>query len=486
MNLDSITSALPRDDRARNFTYVGRRLYAFDSPCYVHDMIRSRPTMVLGSTGYGKTELLLSLAFSDAGKQRPVFFVDGKCSLETLNKLYSYAKLAGRPFYAFMPFQDGDRLTASWNPFVSDVLPISVIADAFINAYADPASVLNRNDPSGAGFYLETQRAVCSGLIRSLHATGLMYCIRDLKILLEDAAELKCIATRLRPEGYPAYGELMRIKGEEGDDFPRTMRRFVNYLGQFNHWAVNSYSPSFTIERIIDEGAVLYAGLPVNTQSVEMSAIGNMLINLLKATSSHLQTKGVGPVKPVSCIVDEAGSFIDSGLAEWICKVRSTNFLLTLGIQTLAQLEGRRKGFGEEIRSNAPNVFMFNPKDQDTAKWFSGLIGAEARRSVTASIQNGSEETGAGSVKLYAEPKVHPDAILSLNCGQCFYSPPVPTDHPPLLAASMLPNPDKSHPLNVYRRPAIPAAARRKGLFLSSKLLKTNFGAGLSAGSGHS
>lgn len=480
-----ITSTLPDDDRRLSYSYLGSRIYAWNADCFVHDSIRTRPTLVLGSTGYGKTELLLSLAFSDMAKKRPVFFIDGKCDLETLHKLHFYAKQANRPFYAFLPFQDGDRLTCSWNPFVSDVLSISTITEAFINSYSDPQQALNRNDPGGAGYYIETQRAVCSNLMRALHSSGYQYSISDIRYLIENSNLLDSkLVPLLKPEGFQSYGELKRLVSKEGRDFPDVMSRFTNFLSQFRHWSVNSYNPTITIERIIDERAVLYAGLPVNSQPVEMAAIGNMLINLLKATSSVLQTKGVGLQTQIGCFADEAGSFVDSGLAEWICKVRSTGFLLSLGLQTLGQLEGRRSGFGSEIRSNAPNVMLFNPKDRPTAEWFSGLVGSEARRSVTASLVDSDVETGSGSVRLNDTPRVHPDAILALNPGQFFYSPPVTTVHPPLLAASMLPAPDSKHPFTQFRRINQFPKAKRRGLFLDAVLHANRFGATSSRGGG--
>jgi Type IV secretory pathway, VirD4 components len=480
---DLIVSSLPDDDRRLSYTFMGRRLYAWNAPLYVHDVVRSRPALVLGSTGFGKSEFMLSLAFSDASKKRPVFFLDGKCDMRTLNKLYFYAKQAQRPFMTLMPFQDGDRHTASWNPFVSSILPISVITEAFVNAYSDPKRALNRNDPSGSGYYIEMQRAVCGNLIRALHSTGYQYCINDLRYLLDNIDILeRVIQPILRPDGHQPYGEVMRLRKEEPDEFPRIIRRFTNYLGQFRHWAINSYNPGFTIERAIDMAAVVYIGLPVDSQPVEMAAIGNMLINLLRATSSHLQTKGIPLQRPVSCIADEAGAFIDSGLAEWICKVRSTGFMLTLGVQTLSQLEGRYEGFGSEVRANSPNIMIYNPRDAQTADWFSKLVGNEARYSITATRKE-DEETGDGTVKLYEAPKVHRDAILSLAPGQFFYNPALSTDHPPLLAAPMLPSPDSRNPAIAYRRTNVFPEARRKGLYLSAILHNRRFGAGVGAGS---
>lgn len=482
MSEDLITSAIPSDERRHSYTYMGSRLYAWNAPLFVHDAVRTRPALVLGSTGFGKSELLTSLAFSDASKNRPVFFLDGKCDVRTMNKLYFYAQKAGRPFNVLMPFQDGDRYSFSWNPFVSNILPISTITEAFINAYSDPKKALNRNDSSGSGFYIETQRAVCSNLIRALHSTGHQYCINDIRYLLVNHELLdRALLPLLKPEGHQPYGELMRLRKDWEHKWGEMVQRFTNYLDQFRHWTINSYNPSFTIERAIDEGAVTYVGLPIDSQPVEMASIGNMLINLLRATSSHLQTKGIRLERPVSCIADEASAFIDSGLAEWICKVRSTGFMLTLGVQTLSQLEGRYDSFGSEVRANSPNLIVFNPRDRPTATWFSQLAGSEARHAVSANTVE-EDETGQGTVRLFEAPKVHPDAILALSPGQFFYAPALTTEYPPLLNAPMLPTPDYGNPEIVFRRRNVFPKAQRRGLFLNAVLSNMRYGAGFSGG----
>lgn len=470
--LPLISSTLPRDDRRLSYSYLGSRLFQLGAPpLYLHDRGRSKPMMVLGSTGQGKTEFLLSLAYSDAARRRPVFFIDGKCELRTMHKLASYCKLTDTPFYTFLPFQQGDRMTCSWSPFISKVLPISTIIEAFINAYADPSALLRRGGSGGGGgegFYIETQRAACSSLMRALHNSGYQYNISDIRMLFEDIPLLQSIVSILKPQSFSAYGELLRLRKEEGDEFPKVMRRFVNHLAIFKHWAVNSYNPTITIEDVIEQRAVLYVGLPVDSQQVAMSAIGNILINLLKATASFIQSSTMGPVAPIGCFIDEAGNFIDAGLADWICKVRSSGFLLTLGLQTLAQLEGRRAGFADEIKANSPNVVMFNPQDADTANWFSTLTGLEARRSRRANLTAGNE-SGDGQLVGTETPMVHRDSVLKLNIGQCYYRPPEPSLHPPLLAASMLPDPSKNNPLLRHRRDNQSPPPSRKGLFLSAK-----------------
>lgn len=474
METPPLTSLTFPDDRKYVYTALGKRLFWKNSPLFVHDSLRTRPMLVLGSTGYGKTEGLISMAFQDAMKGRFVVFIDGKCDESTRNKLYYYChRVAKRPFYALMPFQEMDHLTNSWNPFTTSSLGISTIAESFINAYADPT------EQKGDGqFYLETQRAVFTLLMRTLTSSGFAFSTQDVRYLLEYEDLRQNLGQIVKGSGVQFYGDLIRKCRDEGKGFGKTMQRFVNHLRLFQHWSLNSYNPTIQFDRLMQTDSVVYVGLPVNSEPYLMSAIGNILVNQLKALSANIQTSEKSKRRAISCIIDEAGTFVDLGLAEWICKVRSSGFLLVLGIQTLANLERKRAGFSEEIRANSPNVMMFNPNEEKTAAWFSTLVGQELKTVASANIK-ASDETGDGSIKTTEQKKIPVDALMNLRVGQCFYRPPVPIDRPPLLAVSYLPDPPEKEE-NRHRRLFYESNAEFKGINLAQQIneWRASMGAG--------
>lgn len=425
--------------------------------------------MVIGSTGYGKTEELLSLAYLDAKKGRPVIFIDGKCDESTRDKLYFWChKQAGRPFLTLMPFQSADHLTNSWNPLMSTTLSIGTVAEAFINSYADPSGGSQKG--SDGEYYLEAQRTIFTLLMRTLHSSGLAYSTEDIRYLLEYEETLEALARQIPNKGIQHYNDLLRRRREEGKNFRKMMMRFANFLQMFSHWSLNSYNPTIQLDRLIYTDAVIYVGLPVNSEPYLMSAIGNIMINQLKAISAHMQTTEKSHRRAVTCIIDEAGTFVDTGLAEWICKVRSSGFLMTLGIQNLANLERHRAGFGDEIRSNTPNVMMFNPQDHKTAQWFSTICGHEMKKTVSAGVDaHADSETGAGTVKSVETLKIHPDALLHLRLGQLVYRPPIPVEREPVLAAAYLPDPP-SRPDFKHRRVVPEKKPEFTGIGLSQQI----------------
>ena len=442
---------------------MGARLFSpGHPPLYARDTLRTRPTLVIGTTGSGKTELLLNMAFQDIWKGRFTIFIDGKCDEDTRNKLYYYSHvLAKRPFYMLLPYTEGAHLTHSWNPFVSSTLQVSKVAEMFVSPYADYGG------PRGSGeYYIAAQRDAFSSLMKALKSSGFSYNPQDVRYLLENKELLENLYKELRDNGMAHYGNLIRRVGNDPRQFRKEMEGFVNHLKLFTHWSINRYNPTLQLDRLMHTVAVVYIGLPINSEPHLMTNIGNILVNQLKALSAHVQTTEKTRRRAISCIIDEAGSFVDEGLAEWICKVRSSGFLLVLGIQNLANLEGRKAGFSREIQSNAPNIMMFNPKDVETAKWFSTISGQELRRSTNINMEK-TEELNKGVYSAYENYRVPPDALLHLNVGQFYYRSAEMTERPILLSSPLMPTPDPKR--EEYR-------CRRIESFINPELRGLNLG----------
>jgi hypothetical protein len=423
---------------------------------------------VVGTTGQGKTELLLNVAFQDIAKGRFTVFMDGKCDEDTRNKLFYYAHVVHkRPFYMFLPYIDGAHLTHSWNPFVSSTLQVKTISEMFINPYADYGG-----SKGAAEYYIAAQRDAFSSLMKALQSSGYSYNPQDVCYLLENDELLTNLYKPLRPTGMSHYAALIRRITADKKGFRKEMEGFINHLKLFTHWSLNSYNPTIQIDRLMHTDAVVYIGLPINSEPHLMTNVGNILVNQLKALSSHIQNSERSKRRAISCIIDEAGSFVDEGLAEWICKVRSSGFMLMLGIQNLANLEGRRPGFSREILSNTPNIMMFNPTDIETAKWFSLLSGQELKRSVTVNMEEGSE-FDKGSFRANETYRVPPDAILHLNTGQFYYRSAESTERPILLSSPLMPTPDPRRLEYKCRRVETETKPELKGLNLGLQVAET-------------
>ncbi len=467
-----ITHTPPVDSRRFAYTYLGQSLLGAIAPIFCHDSVRSRPSIFVGTTGCGKTELLLSLAYSGARKGRLVIFIDGKADQTTWNKLYYYNSLkAGCPFYANFPLQDLDQLSQSWNPLHSTKLSVDTISSAIFATYSRHRPASERTDGS---YYTDYQRTIFSSLCRALHASGLGYNFEDIVLLLENPILLNQLGTELRPEGKEPYSRVLAERNKNLKEFTAIMSGFLNHLKLLQHWSVNSYNPDIELDQLYHSNATVYFGFPVQSQPVAMATLGNILINQLSALSNHYQSVSPSERRVVDVIVDEAGSFIDKGMADWICKARSSGFRLHIGLQGLADLEQVSATFAKQVQVSTPNVFLFNPQSYETAVWFSNLSGSKSKLSRTATIigadvENEGEETGVVTEKLIECRKVTPDAINQLRVGQCYWRPSERTYVPILMQASMLPSPAQN-PEYEWHGKHYSQVAQTKGLFMKMRL----------------
>lgn len=439
--LPELTSAPPPDQRRFHYSYLGVRLFGGGRPLYVADSLRSQPTLTIGTTGSGKTELLVALAYQDMAKGRPVIVLDGKADQKTWDKLYFFARLFGRRFRALFPLEEWDRLSNSWSPLHSSRLGIHSLAESFFAAYTHLERGVARE--SSAQYYFNLQGGAFMSLMRALHESGWAVSINDAAAILANGRLLSALPRLLRPQGLAHFTQISAERAKDPKAWDDAVRGFVNHLALFGHWTLNSYSPEIRLEDVCEsEGDVLYIALPLNMQSRTMSALGNVIVNQIRALSNLTQQREPRERTEVAVYIDEAGSFVDEALADWVSKVRSSGYRLWLGIQSLADLDRLDRKFGDRILANSPNLCVFNPNHPHTADLISRMGGHHQAISRSGSVEERpGAETGMAQERLVEVANVHADAINQLRTGQFYFRPAVRTPSPILLAGPCLPDP---------------------------------------------
>jgi hypothetical protein len=438
-----LVTAPPKDERKYLYSYVGERLLGGCEPIYYYDLSRTRPSLVVGTTGSGKTEFMAAMAAMDSQKGRCTIYIDGKCDLRLMEKLFYHTRhgdpsVPQRPFYCLIPHPEYDAYTHSWNPLFLTTVEPSTIGETIFNSYSPPES-----EGRGEGSFFSTyQRQAFSLICSALLKSGKVVSFQDVVRLLTHAEIMDTMANLITPEGMTAFRKLVTMRRENPREFNDRMRGFVNFLMKFNHHSLNSYNPAIQLDRLVYTDAFIYVGLPLNLEPHLMRALGNILVNQLKSLTHRLQSSN-RLRRAICCYIDEAGSFIDSGAVDWINKVRSTGLLLTLSIQLLADLQGRRPGFSEQVPGNTPNVYFFKTHDAATASWFSDLSGRQLEQSSSAGIESTGgavEETGGGNARLAEQPLISRDLGFNLRNGQMFFHSESSL-RPILLAGAYLPDP---------------------------------------------
>src|SRR5580704_6060677 len=218
----------PKDDRRFLYTYVGRRLLGGMETINYYDLSRTRPALVVGTTGSGKTELMASMATMDNQKGRCTIFIDGKCDINLMQKLYYYTRhgnkeLPQRPFYCLIPHPEYDTLTHSWNPLFLTTVEPSTISETVFNSYSPPES-----EGRGEGSFFSTyQRQAFSLICSALLKSGKVASFQDIVRLLTYPEIMDTMAGMITQEGMTAFRKLVLMRRENPREFNDRMRGFV-------------------------------------------------------------------------------------------------------------------------------------------------------------------------------------------------------------------------------------------------------------------
>ena len=436
--MQALTNVLPFDSRRNRYTYMGINLFGqIPQPIFTHDDVRSYPSLLVGTTGSGKTEAMLQQAIQDIHKGRPVVWVEGKPAHQTWNKAYCATCIYGPgTFYSLFPTQDLDHLSHSWNPLYSKTLPMNTISEAFFNTYYR-SSIGNR---SGETYYYDIQRNVFSDLCRALEHSGRGVNFNDIVTILEhDEVMLSRLGTELRPEGRTYINKVLNERSTHAKEFKKAMEGFLNHLRLFSSWTINSTNPDIVLDELLFDSSqvpFIYVALPINSQRTTMSAIGNLVLAHMKAIAAKMQTVPAAQRREISVYVDEADSFIDDGISDAVKRGRDSGVRWHFGMQAVQSLRRVSDTFMSEMMVNTPNIFVFYAQCNETARWFSELSGEEPVISHTATYANSDPTL---TEKLGSVKKVHHDAVNQLLPGQCWYRPAARLYRPILLGSAYVP-----------------------------------------------
>ncbi|MFC1521876.1 type IV secretory system conjugative DNA transfer family protein [Elusimicrobiota bacterium] len=380
----------------------------------VEDKERALHCQVVGSSGSGKTQFTLSLAFQDMLRGWPVFFMENKADSRDFKMFLDLAKMAGRE-KDVIKIDFSDPLSARINPIrlpgnTHDPL---AIANQIILAIGREPKVASESE-----FYqsLDLSRVfdmarIFTGMDQclSLRRTYMYFSDRKYR---EKTFEL-CKKIKL------VQGAKERLAAEAGD--------FTSLLTHLAPWSMgtlgrvlNAKHPDVTIENIFEKNLLAYVLIPLGSLRIQTNALGKMLIELLLSYSQMRQKKGYQT--PASIILEEFSEFVTPSFSALVTTARSAGLCLTLSHQDFSQLrkvEGTDKDafIGDVIGNTAGIKVFFNAVDDINAEKMAKMFGTFSEPSRTKRVTAGA--MGMQSVGDYSERDVesfhiHPNEFKRL------------------------------------------------------------------------
>ncbi|MFA6270018.1 MAG: conjugative transfer system coupling protein TraD [Candidatus Paceibacterota bacterium] len=151
--------------------------------------------------------------------------------------------------------------------------------------------------------------------------------------------------------------------------------------------------PALDLSKIIEKNAVLYIGLDCLSDPTVGSAIGSILVAELSAVASaRCNREGQGRPGPLNVFVDEAAEVVNDPAVQLLNKSRSAGFRIAIATQTLADLmvrTGTAAG-ARQVIGNVNNWIVFRVIDGETQKYISEALPQTVVRSVDKGYRSGT------------------------------------------------------------------------------------------------
>jgi type IV secretory pathway TraG/TraD family ATPase VirD4 len=377
-----------------------------------------RHGLIIGASGWGKSNLIRILQENDLTQNRPLIFFDPKGSLSSIEEFISLCKKYQRKYYLFSEFHPN---TNFFNPLKSldTTQSVALIMRSFIwsEPYYQAKSEFSLND---AILYLKDKKIpiTLKNIYAYLHE-------RD------DNKDIQGLLANLSRIVHSTFGKLF-----DGQD-----------------------EITKTIEDIRNEKACLYIGLSTQGYGDLAKSIGKIFLSELMAHSYNVgirnDTETFSKNNPISVYFDELGSIIVTDFIDLLNKCRSSGIEITSAIQCMADLETLSEPLKRQIFENSNNIFIQKQISNQDAQFLSKAIGTYYTTKKTQMILEGEIED-RGSIRESQEYICHPNRLSEIRIGQCILLRHNPKDidlinirMAPTLQLNQIPKPNKTPTANV-------------------------------------
>ncbi len=391
-----------------------------DKPVYLNRKLFEGQTLVVGTTGSGKTRLMELLIVQCVAKGHGVVIIDPKSDTDLRASAQRACHLANAPekFAFFNPAfpETSARIDPmrSWNRSselanrIASLIPSQSQSDpwkAFSQRVIDTI-VQGMIAANEIPTLMKIRSAVEGGLeallLRTFHAhfnthleAGWEAMVREIEGSMggrqrgnrELDAHIRFYQERVRERfGSPAIEGLMSMYEHDASHFGKMISSLLpilsmltsGHLGQLLSpiYDPNDPRPILDVASIINDQRVLYMGLDSLSDGMVGSALGSIFLADLTAAAGDRYNFGSNP-KEVFVFVDEASEVATDTFIQLLNKSRGSGIRVVLATQTFADFAARLGDTNKarQVLANCNNLIALRVIDSETQEYISeGLI----------------------------------------------------------------------------------------------------------------
>lgn len=413
---DLVPGSNTKPRKARGIYFFGNEKNDNQEMWFTNEDMRTH-VLIFGSTGSGKTEALVSLAYNALLQSSGFIYVDGKGDNSLYAKLFSMARSMGREDDVLLVnFMTGARdiigpqerrLSNTLNPFANG--SSSMLTQLIVSLMAESAASPDGDMWKGRaiGFVEALMRVLVTmrdaghilldaNTIRQYFLLPKLEAMVSDKIFLRDAQEAVSLEnfprTVLEPiENYvfnlPGYNkekkgnQVSQVLEQHGYITMQLTRVFTSLADTYGH-IMRTNLAEVDLKDVVLNRRILCVLLPALEKSPdELSNLGKVIIASLKAMmaaglgdsvegeiASIIEAKPTNAKTPYLCILDEYGYYSVKGFAVVPAQARSLGFSVVFAGQDLPSFQKASKEEAASIGANT-NIKICMKLEDPTETW---------------------------------------------------------------------------------------------------------------------
>jgi conjugal transfer pilus assembly protein TraD len=439
------------DGRVGDFHYL--QAFGEEKDLWVPEDALKGHTMVLGTTGAGKTRLFELRMVQAIAADHAVIIIDPKGDKDLRDRAYAEAKRRGRPndFIFFSPSNHFRNVSAAINPLgsydrltqiadrIKGLIPGGGNSEAFRSfAWKAIYTVSGALERSHQPITLMSLRRHIQGDLEPLVISTFEECFRSMATAFPELRTWESEVRQRQGRGLTSpsktldtvssiramalatyYAEVARRYREDPMltalsasiqhdpvHYSKTIANLIPLLEQLTSGPLaellspppNDHSRSmttFTFAEMIARRAIVYIALDALADTTIAGAIGSLfLADLRSVAGQRANTTSQQHLLPVTVLVDEVSEVMNEAMLQLLNKSRSAGFQITFATQTNADIEERMQSAAAAAvaMGNANTFVALRLKDCDTAEMVVKKFG---RTYVEASARSSATGTVA-------------------------------------------------------------------------------------------
>lgn len=382
---------------------------------FLTDKELNQHTLIVGTTGSGKTTTLMNFVESAAQRQIPLIFLDGKGSLDLIDKIAQIAHMYQRKFRVFTLRPRSDLATlAGYNPFASG--NATEWKNRIMSLFAAVEGKGQEHFSLGEQNYINFVANILAKLPSKVD-------LRVFLAFLENPEKLLALSHEIDPEigkkiaKLQNDGELRQLIG----DVIKLLELFIysDYGYLFNTLDMENV---ITIRESILNKEIILFQFDASSYPEDSRKVAKMVISDINSSFA-----GFGQFTKCYCIFDEFASYASSNLAETISLHRSNGMHAVIGTQSIETVKlksSETKRIAEELIACCNTYITHTLNHYEDATIMANIMGSHKQQEISQTISPSDSESLLRNddkishhIKTIDKHKVSIDTIMELKTG---------------------------------------------------------------------